>query len=51
MRMMAGLLTATIVLAACGGEPTPAAPVAEVAPPAAEAPAMGTLTAEQQAQG
>jgi hypothetical protein len=51
MRMMAGMLTATIVLAACGGEPTPAAPSAEVAPPAAEAPAMGTLTAEQQAQG
>ena len=50
MRMMAGLAAASIMLAACGGEPA-SAPAAEAAPPVAETPVADTLTAEQKAQG
>ena len=54
MRIAAGLAFAAMMLGACGGEPTPAAPaepVAEAPAPAPEPTGANTLTAEQTAAG
>ncbi len=53
MRLATGLMTATLMLAACDGKPLaePAAPVAEAPPAAPTATGASTLTADQQAAG